>query len=75
MSRHEGVLALRAAGARLPKRWPAASAVRPREGEVSFECVSALGVGSDGFHAEVTPENSGELFELCQRNGHVYGGT
>jgi len=49
ISRHEGVLALRAAGPRLPKRWPAASAVRQREGEVLFECVSALGVGSDGF--------------------------
>ena len=41
-----GVLALRAAGARLPKRWPSASAVRRRERETWFEreLLSALGV-------------------------------
>jgi len=51
-----GVLALRAAGARLPKRWPAASAVRQRQWEALFECVSALDIGSDGFEKESCKE-------------------
>ena len=50
-SRSGGVLALRAAGAGLPKRWPAASAVRQRQRETLFERVSALDVGSEGFRA------------------------
>ena len=40
-ARSEGVLALRAAGARLPKRWPAASAVRQRLWEALFESVNS----------------------------------
>jgi hypothetical protein len=34
------VLALRAAGVRLPKRWPSASAVRRWRWEAVYECVS-----------------------------------
>ena len=43
-----GVLALRAAGARLPKRWPPASAVRQTSRPTRPACTSAADVESDG---------------------------
>ena len=54
-----GVLALRAAGARLPKRWPAASAVRPRRGDALFEFMSVVGVETTEFEGELQVEEVG----------------
>ena len=48
-SRSGGVLALRAAGAGLPKRWPCGQRGAPTAVGALFEFVSALDVGSDGF--------------------------
>ena len=53
-----GLLALRAAGARLPQRWPAASAVRQRQRAALFECVSTLNVERGGFREEYCKEKS-----------------